>query len=232
MSDLVNRLRGKLDEQARELDDDERVALARVERERREIAIKLRILDEHFESTTADGVPIGRCTTCDNYAYPCPTVRLLAEGCGIDADAPSPAVRPSAPEPPRHPVAPGDPVAYMQSTWAGPSQRITGNVTSVAADGMVTAEFPQVGGGLLTLYVPSWLLMPDRNLGGEVASTRLYRLAKEPHPDRCAHCGGGVGLAFPGNGSHGHWIHLTTKQSACPDNDPGRGPTFASPFGG
>ncbi|MEV4197029.1 DUF6221 family protein [Micromonospora globbae] len=44
-----------------------------------EVAAKRRILDEHFEASLGDtGVGAGDCTTCTNYAWPCPTVRLLA----------------------------------------------------------------------------------------------------------------------------------------------------------
>jgi hypothetical protein len=45
---------------------------------RAEIRAKRRVLDEHFEGSVANGVATGTCTSCDNYSYPCPTLRLLA----------------------------------------------------------------------------------------------------------------------------------------------------------
>lgn len=44
-----------------------------------EVEAKRRILDEHFECSLPNGIMAGTCTTCDNYAWPCPTVRLLAQ---------------------------------------------------------------------------------------------------------------------------------------------------------
>jgi hypothetical protein len=43
-----------------------------------EVDAKRRILAEHVEGSVADGAPTGTCRSCDNYAVPCPTVRLLA----------------------------------------------------------------------------------------------------------------------------------------------------------
>ncbi len=42
-----------------------------------DVASKRQILAEHVEGSVADGTPTGTCRSCDNYAVPCPTVRLM-----------------------------------------------------------------------------------------------------------------------------------------------------------
>lgn len=65
---------------------DEHVARHNPARVLREVEAKRRILGEHFESFLPNGIPLGTCTTCDNYAMPCPTLRLLALPYADDPD--------------------------------------------------------------------------------------------------------------------------------------------------
>jgi hypothetical protein len=53
--------------------------LDQVADERCDVDAKRRILNEHVEGSVADGTPTGTCASCDNYSWPCPTVRLLAQ---------------------------------------------------------------------------------------------------------------------------------------------------------
>ncbi|MDJ0345696.1 DUF6221 family protein [Streptomyces sp. H10-C2] len=56
----------------------------------RRIASDRKLLDEHAQYSLPDGSEIDECRVCggSNEAWPCPTLRLIAEGYGWRADEP------------------------------------------------------------------------------------------------------------------------------------------------